>query len=128
MILGTDGNYYGTTTFAGTSFGAVFKVTPDGTETILHAFAGFPTDGGVPVAGLVQATAEILYGSTEQGGPNNPGKRVSGCGTIFSIKPNGTTATLYSFGSAADEWYYVNGCNPTEKLLQGEDGTFYGTT
>jgi uncharacterized repeat protein (TIGR03803 family) len=138
LLEGKDKNFYGTTQGGGISdcsviyspngCGTVFKVTRVAGESVLHAYAGFPTDGGVPVAGLVQATGGTLYGSTEQGEPNNPGNRVSGCGTIFSIKPNGTTATLYSFGSPADEWYYVNGCNPMGKLLQGGDGTFYGTT
>ena len=39
LIQATDGNFYGTTTEGGASgFGTVFKMTPSGTVTVLHAF------------------------------------------------------------------------------------------
>ena len=57
--------------------GTVFKLTPSGTETILHAFAG-SSDGSNPQANLVQGTDGNLYGSTVAGG-------TSGDGTFFKI-------------------------------------------
>jgi uncharacterized repeat protein (TIGR03803 family) len=46
----TDGNFYGTTSVAGASYGGtVFKITPAGTLTVLHAFAG-GLDGASPRA------------------------------------------------------------------------------
>jgi uncharacterized repeat protein (TIGR03803 family) len=101
VILGTDGNYYGTTTFGGTSLGAVFKVTPDGTETILHAFSGV-ADGQTPYA-LVQGTDGNFYGTTEGGGQ-------SGGGTLFKISPGGALTVLYSFGGSS-------GTNPHAELI-----------
>ncbi len=48
------GNFYGTTYSGGGSSGdgTVFKVTPSGEETVLHAFTGAP-DGRFPVASLL---------------------------------------------------------------------------
>jgi hypothetical protein len=38
LILGSDGNYYGTTWYGGTGGGTVFKVTPSGTESQMEIF------------------------------------------------------------------------------------------
>ena len=40
LTQGSDGNFYGTTPFGGASSnGVVFRVTPAGVETVLHAFS-----------------------------------------------------------------------------------------
>jgi uncharacterized repeat protein (TIGR03803 family) len=80
LIQGSDGNFYGTTYFGGASgFGTVFKLTPSGTETILHTFTGGAGDGANPSANLVQGSDGNLYGSTGAGG-------TSGNGTFFKVK------------------------------------------
>ena len=89
------------------------------TLTTLHAFAGYPTDGASPYAGLVQATDGNFYGTTYAGGTS--GNCQGGCGTVFRITPAGTLTTLHSF-----DWY--DGASPTGALVQGNDGNFYGTT
>ncbi len=62
------------------------------TFTTLHSFTN-SSDGGSPVAGLVLASG-VLYGTTSQGGQ-------FGGGTIYSIKPDGTSFTrLHSFQSS----------------------------
>ena len=51
LVLGRDGNYYGTTYLGGAnSSGNVFKMTPSGTVTNLYSFCSQPlcTDGSVP--------------------------------------------------------------------------------
>ncbi len=54
LVRDAEGNIYGTTSAGGAySYGTVFKVTPSGTETILHSFDPNGTDGWVPAAGLV---------------------------------------------------------------------------
>jgi uncharacterized repeat protein (TIGR03803 family) len=78
VIQGSDGNFYGATYVGGTSgFGTVFELTPSGTETVLHSFAG-SSDGKNPEANLVQDSAGDLYGSTNAGGS-------SGYGTFFKV-------------------------------------------
>src|SRR5436309_5537551 len=59
LIRDSSGNLYGTTTKGGGDCdggteicGVVFKVTSDGEETIVHTFAGPPSDGYLPACGL----------------------------------------------------------------------------
>jgi uncharacterized repeat protein (TIGR03803 family) len=69
LIQAIDGNVYGTTTQGGTSnsqcplgCGTIFKVSPEGVLTTLHAFDY--SDGYAPWAGVIQATDGNLYGTT----------------------------------------------------------------
>jgi len=118
VVLGNDGNIYGTTGYGGPSnshcnlgCGTVFQLTPDGTLKTLHDFDW--TDGSLPV-GLLQASDGNFYGTTNQGGAYQKGN-------IFQVKPDGTFAVLYSFVTA-------NGTHPNAGLMQKTDGAFYGTT
>jgi uncharacterized repeat protein (TIGR03803 family) len=62
LIQATDGNFYGTTFGGGASnAGTVFKMTPDGTVSVLHEFIGGPTDGAYPLAALIHATDGNFY-------------------------------------------------------------------
>ncbi|HEY2532519.1 MAG TPA: choice-of-anchor tandem repeat GloVer-containing protein [Xanthobacteraceae bacterium] len=80
VIQGSDGNFYGATYLGGAgNLGTVFKVTPSGTETILHTFAGGASDGSNPSANLIQGSDGNLYGSTYAGGTH-------GDGTFFEVK------------------------------------------
>jgi uncharacterized repeat protein (TIGR03803 family) len=117
LIQATDGNLYGTTYYGGANnAGTVFKITPSGTLTTLHSFAG--TDGKYPLAALVQATDGNFYGTTDGGG-------AAGGGTIFKITPSGALTTLYSFCSQSG---CADGGGPQASLVQASDGNFYGTT
>jgi uncharacterized repeat protein (TIGR03803 family) len=79
LIQGSDGNFYGNTLQGGASnLGTVFELTPSGTETVLHAFAGGSSDGANPSANLVQGSDGNLYGSTGAGG-------TKGDGTFFKV-------------------------------------------
>src|SRR5687768_10937886 len=53
LIADAAGNLYGTTSGGGgeKSYGTIFKLTPTGTETVLHRFNGY--DGAGPQAGLI---------------------------------------------------------------------------
>jgi uncharacterized repeat protein (TIGR03803 family) len=85
VIQATDGNFYGTTEFGGTSvsshntfgYGTAFQLTAAGTLTTLHSFDG--TDGKYPQAGLVQGTDGNLYGVT------TGTDAVHAWGTVFKI-------------------------------------------
>jgi uncharacterized repeat protein (TIGR03803 family) len=124
LVQATDGNFYGTT-FGGGANGAgtVFKITPGGMLTTLHSFAGYPTDGGNPLAALVQATDGNFYGTTPYGGASEAfcGGFGTGCGTVFKITPGGTLTTLHSFD-------HGGGNTPFGALIQATNGNFYGTT
>src|SRR5580700_6852844 len=114
-IQGTDGNFYGTTSYGGANnLGTVFKITPGDVVTTLHSFEG--TDGALPYAGLVQAADGNFYGTASGGGAYN-------YGTIFKINSTGTLTTLHSLGSGS-----TDGSFPVAALVQADDGNLYGTT
>jgi uncharacterized repeat protein (TIGR03803 family) len=135
LILGRDGNLYGTTFFGGDfGFGTVFRITPGGTETVLHSFAGGPDDGANP-QGLIQASDGNLYGTTGGGGRPScprayamvlelPGARTdhSGCGTVFKLTPRGEETLLHFFSGGA------GGKQPIPGLVETGGGNFYGAT
>ena len=117
LVLGADGNLYGTTFLGGASSnctygcGTVFRITPGGTLTTLHSFSG-GTDGLGPNA-LLQSADGSFYGTAQGGGADQNG-------TIFKITPGGTLTTLYRSDA-------TDGSAPGE-LVQATDGNFYGTT
>jgi len=91
LVRDATGDLYGTTYFGGDSScgfegggcGVVFKVDSNGSETVLHSFAG-GRDGAYPDSGLIKGAQDTLYGTAEEGGDNrcNP---PNGCGTVFKI-------------------------------------------
>jgi uncharacterized repeat protein (TIGR03803 family) len=119
LLLARDGNFYGTAPQGGASdYGTVFQMTTNGMLTTLYSFSG-QSDGGVP-SGLMQGSDGNFYGTTGQGG-NDPSGMSPGYGTVFQITTNGTLTTLYSFSGP-------DGQTPQGTLVQGTDGSFYGTT
>jgi uncharacterized repeat protein (TIGR03803 family) len=91
-LLQAGGNFYSTAQAGGThGLGTIFEITPTGALTTLHdfnEFDGYPTGGENPMAGLMQSTSGVFYGTTYLGG--NPAYRLSchgqqGCGSIFSL-------------------------------------------
>jgi uncharacterized repeat protein (TIGR03803 family) len=124
LIQAGDGNFYGTTGAGGlyncqsqqNFCGTVYRLTPDGVETVLHSFGGTVSDGWKPVGSLVQASDGNFYGTTTSGG-------TFGAGTFFKITPGGIETVLYSFGASPSD-----GVTPNGSLVQYSDGNFYGTT
>ena len=119
-VQGSDGALYGTTLAGGGSSdgGTVFKVSTNGTGyAVLHRFAGVPSDGSWPYAGVVQGRDGALYGMTDSGGPNDNG-------TVFKLGTDGTGfGILYTFSQSGGD-----GTNPKAQLAQGRDGVLFGTT
>jgi uncharacterized repeat protein (TIGR03803 family) len=121
LVQATNGDLYGTTSTGGVNGGGtIFKITPSGSLLTLYGFCAESgcADGGIPSAGLVQATNGHLYGTTHSGG-------ASGGGTVFKISPSGTLTTLYSFCAQSG---CKDGEHPGGGLVQASDGDLYGTT
>jgi len=113
------GNLFGTTASGGVhSIGTVFEVTPEGTETILHSFAGAPRDGAQTYSNLVADKQGNFYGTTYIGGTNNSG-------VVFKLAPDGTETVLYSFCALSG---CADGASPYPGLILDKAGNLYGTT
>jgi uncharacterized repeat protein (TIGR03803 family) len=130
LILDAGGNLYGTTSYGTGSgcratCGVVFKVTPSGTETILHKF-NFK-EGYRPVAPVIMDADGNLYGTTTSGGTyGNKACDHSGCGTVFELTPTKkrwTETILHSFDQNG-----TDGINPGGGLVFDAEGNLYGTT
>src|SRR5438128_1277274 len=125
LVRGLDGNFYGTTFAGGTNVfcrGTIFRLATNGILTGLVSFNG--TNGWQPEAGLVLGSDGDFYGTTAYGGKSY--KRTMGSpltvpGTVFKISVDGQFTNLVSFNR-------TNGASPSARLVEGRDGSFYGTT
>ena len=122
LVQGGDGNLYGTTPYGGTNGGGtVFQISPNGVLITLCSFTGGLGSLG-PSGGLVQGSDGNFYGTISgKGAYCYPGGYGS-FGSVFKISTHGALTTLYSFTGGVD------GTNPNAGLVQGSDGSFYGTT
>ena len=93
--------------------GTIYRLS-NGTISTLYSFSGYPNDGGLPIAGITEATDGQLYGATHDGG-------ASDFGALYRITTNGQYQLLYSFAERI-------GRNADGTLLQDTSGVFYGTT
>jgi uncharacterized repeat protein (TIGR03803 family) len=113
VILGFDGNLYGTACCSGGTgkAGTVFKVTPGGTLTTLHRF-GNGNDDSLPSYTLLQAQDGNFYGVSEiEYNTQN--------GAFFKVTAAGAFSVLHDFN-------YTDGRTPNLPT-QGTDGNLYGT-
>ena len=133
VVLGPDGNLYGTTNAGGTGCGSagcgtVYRLRPPAracasllcpwTETVLYRFSG-GADGAGPLYGaLIMDHSGSLYGTTLNGG-------VHGSGVVYQLTPSGggwTESVLCSFSNGDD------GAFPASGLTLDTAGSLYGTT
>lgn len=116
LTQASDGHLYGTTYFGGPEGGGVlFRVTLDGTYTLLRGFGGGEPNPLFPYTGVTQGPDGYLYGTTHNGGATNKG-------TIYRIATDGSDfSVIHEFSGG-------NGENPQGKLVVGADGLLYGTT
>jgi uncharacterized repeat protein (TIGR03803 family) len=125
-LIVDNGVFYGTTYEGGKSSncagggavqcGAVFSITPSGSEKVIHSF-GKGADGIWPTAGLTPLHG-VFYGVTSSGGTGEYGN----CGILFSITPSGHETILHDFAGGTQD-----GCSPLGGLV-ALNGTLYGTT
>jgi uncharacterized repeat protein (TIGR03803 family) len=124
MIWDWDLNIRVTTTEAGGGLapsGTILRLTPEGQETVIHTFCELYrcADGALPSA-MILATDGNFYGTTA-GLVNYPYNR----GTIFVLGPKVPFTTLHTFCPSQPDCF--GGFSP-ESLIQGSDGSLYGTT
>ncbi len=129
VIIGPDGNLYGTAAGGAADLGVVFRLQPPATicksvscpwtETVLHSFAGGPHDGTDTGYGpLVFDHAGNIYGTTLGGGASSQG-------TVFEMSPSGggwVEKLIYSFQGEPD------GAQPVSGVVFDAAGNLYGTT
>ena len=130
LVLASDGNFYGATTNGGANgTGTVFRLSPNGTETVLHSFGPrtddststssfMNLDGAGPDSALVVGSDGALYGTTYTGGDT--------LGSIFRIDLQGNFTVLHVFAPTTST--LVDGASPRNALVLGKDGALYGTT
>jgi len=95
------------------------------TFAVLYSFAGYPTDGAGPGAGLLMDASGNLYGTTAFGGNVNHTYCAQagyvGWGTAFRLDTNGVETVLHNFSGP-------DGANPISNLIMDANGNLYGTT
>jgi uncharacterized repeat protein (TIGR03803 family) len=100
------GNLYGTTRYCGTfGVGTVFKIDPNGNETVLHNFNG--GDGGSPM-GLISDVYGNLYGIASS--------------ELYELSKDGIFTVLHTFVGGSND-----GCDPLGTPIRDKEGNFYGT-
>lgn len=115
----SSGNIYSVTSEGGANScdcGTVFKVAPDGTETVLLSFDR--TNGAFPLYAPLIAKDGTLYGTTFEGGADQ-------AGTIFRIAADGKEKVLYSFCKLAG---CADGADPYSQLIIDKKGNLFGVT
>jgi uncharacterized repeat protein (TIGR03803 family) len=132
LLLDAAGNLYGTAE-AGGDFGSscpisggcgvIYKVSPQGKETVLYSFTG-GSDGYEPTSNLLRDAAGNLYGVAPVGGLTTSCVQggFSGCGVVFKLTRTGQEEVLYTFTGGSDGW------GPTYGLIRDAAGNLYGTT
>jgi uncharacterized repeat protein (TIGR03803 family) len=95
LIADKAGNLYGTTSFGGAiGGGTLYRLAPDGTESVLYSFGG-GNDGAGPGGNFIRDKAGNFYGTTYMGGAH-------GTGTLFKLAANGTLSVLYAFAGGSE--------------------------
>jgi uncharacterized repeat protein (TIGR03803 family) len=117
MALARDGNYYGGSYRGGANnLGAMFRLTPAGTVTVIYSLTS--ADGGPTYPNPILGDDGNLYGTCSQGSAGN--------GYVFKLTPSGTFTHLHDFsgtdGSLSGSVGFAGG------IIQGANGLLYGIT
>jgi uncharacterized repeat protein (TIGR03803 family) len=106
LVLGTDGNFYGTTD---ANPETIYKISSAGKLTTLHTLT---TAEGYQGGQLIEGSDGNFYGGTNLGGANN-------FGTAFKMTSKGVVTVLHSFNNA-------DGTDASPGMVQVNSGDFIG--
>jgi uncharacterized repeat protein (TIGR03803 family) len=143
LVQAKNGSLYGTTNYGGYQkgncigggCGVIYRITPSGTESILHRFTASAVDGEYPQNdGLVQTPDGTLYGATG-GNPYGDGfgfvplcyvgsGTTFSCGTLYKIDTADRFTQLAVFGNSDGSY----GLFPHASPILASDGNLYGAT
>ena len=118
IILGSDGNFYGTS-YIGQ--GSIFRISPTGKFKLLHIFCSQPNcaDGEYASVPPIQASDGNFYGVSPEGG-------AYGGGVVYEVTASGTFSVVHDFCNK-----YNGPCKDgsfPNSLVQDARGNFFGTT
>ncbi len=106
VVLGADGDLYGTTQYAGVS-GLVYRLTIAGQESALYGFPGAAA-GTHPFGGVIAGSAGNFYGTAGGGSENQ--------GVLYELSAAGKPKVLYTFADGVGTG-----------LARDAKGNLYGT-
>lgn len=119
LILDQTGNLYGIANNGPLGGGIIFKLAPNGEQTLLHSFRkGSNFVPKFPSGGLFMDKFGNIFGTTQFGGARGC---QSGCGTIFKLSATGNLSLIHKFVGS-------DGSQPFGPLAQDAAGNLYGVT
>jgi len=110
LLEGSDGNFYGTTSFAGDvsdcmepgylpGCGTIFQLTPNQKLNTVYTFTAGNGENLPGYTSLTEGSDSNYYGTTFQGG-------TSGVGLVYRVTPSGTLSPVYQpLGGNPDLFY-----------------------
>ena len=115
LVQAADGIFYGVSKNGGSGrWGTFFKMTPNGTVTVLHSASYTTTEVKTPQSPLLKAVDGSFYGVAVFG-------VAFVLGVFFFLTNTGTFTIIHSFNVG-------EGTNPYGPIVFGDDGKIYGTT
>jgi hypothetical protein len=146
LLMDASGNLFGTTNFGGANecysplglpaCGTVFELKVDSTTatgyasspTILVSFNG--SDGAYSSSNLIADAHGNLFGTTQAGGAFVAATTCNdGCGTVFELKTDSTTATGYAATpTTLVSFNSTDGQGPVAGLIADATGSLFGVT
>ena len=117
LTMDKSGNVYGVTGGGGVSnYGVLYKLSKNGTFTVMHRFAGGTTDGCYPLGSVAEDKAGNLYGTAEYCGSYDRG-------IIWKVSKTGKETILRNFN-----YLPTDACNPAAGVTLDSKGNLYGVT
>jgi len=131
LMLGSDGNFYGSSEGEYGAGGVIFRLTPTGEFTVLTTLPVNPQKPGIAELplGLLQASDGNMYFYVEGGGANLCGTTTQyPCGSIGSLDIAGNYSVVAEMTSAANFGDQSGYSATYASLVEGSNGALYGTT